>query len=107
MKKKLIIIISLVAIIAIVLGVFLSIKNKNLEKNSIKIIDATYSCNQSREKFYEDDNYVYYFPCIKSTSIFVKFPNGNKILVVKALEDNKVTIDELIKAGLEVIKEDK
>lgn len=107
MKKKLIIIISLVAIIAIVLGVFLSIKNKNLEKNSIKIIDATYSCNQSREKFYEDDNYVYYFPCIKSTSIFVKFPNGNKILVVKALEENKVTIDELIKAGLEVIKEDK
>lgn len=107
MKKKLIIIISLVAIIAIVLGVFLSVKNKNLEKNSIKIIDATYSCNQSREKFYEDDNYVYYFPCIKSTSIFVKFPNGNKILVVKALEENKVTIDELIKAGLEVIKEDK
>lgn len=107
MKKKLIIIISLVAIIAIVLGVFLSVKNKNLEKNSIKIIDATYSCNQSREKFYEDDNYVYYFPCIKSTSIFIKFPNGNKILVVKALEENKVTIDELIKAGLEVIKEDK
>lgn len=107
MKKKLIIIISLVAIFAIVLGVFLSIKNKNLEKNSIKIIDATYSCNQSREKFYEDDNYVYYFPCVKSTSIFVKFPNGNKILVVKALEENKVTIDELIKAGLEVIKEDK
>lgn len=107
MKKKHIIIVSLVAIIAIVLGVFLSIKNKNLEKNSIKIIDATYSCNQSHEKFYEDDNYVYYFPCIKSTSIFVKFPNGNKILVVKALEENKVTIDELIKAGLEVIKEEK
>lgn len=107
MKKKLIIVISILAIMAIIVGIFLSIKNKNLEKNSIKILNATYSCGNSREKFYEDDNYVYYFPCVQSDSVFVKFPNGNKLLVVKALDDNKVTIDSLINAGLEVYKEKK
>ena len=83
------------------------IKNKKLEEKSIKIIDATYSCNNSYEKFYEDNKHTYYFPCVQSSSTFVKFSNGNKILVTKALEDNKVTIDELIKAGLKVIIKDK
>lgn len=109
MKKKNYTIVGLIVItiIAVIVGILLAIKNNNLAKNQIQIIDATYSCNNSREKFYEDDNYVYYFPCFKSTSVFVKFPNGNKLLVTKALDDKKVTIDELIKAGLEVYKEEK
>lgn len=106
-KKIILIVLSVLAIIAIVLGIILSIKNKELEKNKIEIIDATYSCSQSREKFYEDDNYIYYFPCHQSSSVFVKFPNGTKILVTKALEDEKVTIEELTKAGLNYYKEDK
>lgn len=107
MRKKCIVILSVLTIITIIVGIGLAIKNKNLEKNKIEIIDATYSCAQSLEKFYEDDNYVYYFPCMQSTSVFVKFPNGNKLLVTKALEDNKVTIDELIKAGLKVYSKEK
>ena len=47
------------------------------------------------------------FPCIQSKSIYVKFENGNKMLVVDALEENKVTIKELINAGLKVYKKEK
>ena len=64
-------------------------------------------CAESIEKFYEDDKYTYSFPCIKSSSVFVKFPDGKKVLVVKALEEELVTIDELINAGLEVYKVEK
>ena len=108
MKRKTIIAVLIsLAVIAIVIGIFLAFKNKELRDNKIQIIDASYMCAQAIEKFYEDDQYTYSFPCIKSSSVFVKFPNGNKMLVIKALEENKVTIKELIDAGLEVIKKEK
>ena len=42
-----------------------------------------------------------------ANSVYVKFENGNKMLVVDALEANKATIDELIDAGLKVYKKEK
>lgn len=107
MKKRIIIILCIISIIAIIIGLLLSNKIEITKKNQIEIIDATYSCNQIKEKFYEDDTYIYYYPCQKSSSVFVKFSNNNKLLVTDALKEEKVTINELIKAGLEVIKEKK
>lgn len=106
-KKTTIAILIALAVIALVIGIFLAFKNKELRDNQIKIIDASYMCSETLEKFYEDDNYTYSFPCIKSSSVFVKFPNGNKMLVIKALEEEKVTMKELMDAGLEVIKKEK
>lgn len=107
MKKKTIIIIALLGVIIFIIALLLLNKNNVIKQSKLKIIDATYSCTQSAEKFYEDDKYIYSFPCVKSTSIFVKFENGNKMLVVDALEQEKVTIDELLDAGLEVYKKEK
>ena len=105
MKRKTIIAVLIsLAVIALVIGIFLAFKNKELRDNKIEIINASYMCAQVIEKFYEDDNYTYSFPCAMSGSVFVKFPNGNKMLVVKALEEKKVTIDELIDAGLKIYK---
>ena len=80
MKKKYIIII--LGVLIFICGLIILIKKENLQnkKNSLQIIDATYSCQSVKEKFYEDDNYVYYFPCVKSKSIYVKFENGNKMV---------------------------
>jgi len=64
-------------------------------------------CDQALEKFYEDDKYTYSFPCVQSSSTYVKFENGNKMLITDALEAKKVTIDELIDAGLKVYKQEK
>ncbi len=106
-KNKLIIIIIVLTLIVLTLAILLSRKNKELSEKQIKIINASYQCNNVKEIFYEDDNYVYSFPCVQSNATYVKFPNGNKMLVIKALEDEKVTIDELIKAGLKINKEEK
>ena len=91
MKNKVLIIsLSILTVIAIIFGVILLNKNNILAKEKIQIIDATITCPQSLEKFYEDNNYTYSFTCIKSSSVFVKFPNGNKMLVTDALNEGKV-----------------
>lgn len=108
MKKKSIIIISILGIIIFIIAIILLTTNKVIQnKNKLEIIDATYKCAQELEEFYEDDKYIYSFPCIQSKSVYVKFENGNKMLVVDALEENKVTIKELINAGLKVYKKEK
>ena len=108
MKKKPIIILSALAVIIMIIAVILLATNKIIEsKNKLEIIDATFKCAQSLEQFYEDEKYIYSFPCVQSSSIYVKFENGNKMLVIDALDANKVTIDELIEAGLEVRKQNK
>lgn len=105
MKKKLIIGLSILSIIIIILGVFLAKKNKSIINKSIEIIDATYICDNQPEHFFEDDTYIYYFPCTKSNTLYIKYPNGNKYLLTKALEEEKVTLKQLIDSGLDVIKE--
>ena len=108
MKKKPIVIIIIASLVILIIAIILLCKNEIIkEKQKLQIIDATYSCDQSSEKFYEDDKYIYSFPCIQSKSTYVKFENGNKMLVVDALEAKKVTIDELIDAGLKVYKKEK
>ena len=106
-KNKITIIFIGLGLLIVILGIVLIFKNKELRDNKIQIIDASYMCGDTRERFYEDDKYSYSFPCIKSNSVFVKFPDGKKMLVVKAIEEELVTIDELIKNGLEVIKTEK
>jgi len=108
MKKKFVIVLFLFGIIIFVIGISILFNSNNMSsKTNIEIIDATYMCNNSIEDFYEDDKYVYSFPCVKSSSVYVKFENGNKMLVVDALEEKKVTINELVAAGLDVYKKEK
>ena len=108
MKKTYLIVVFIVlGILATALGILLMDANSVFSKDRIEIIDATYSCGNTAEKFYEDDNYTYYFPCQKSSSIYVKYANGNKELVTSALENNKVTIKQLEDAGMKFFKYEK
>ena len=107
MRKKMVIILLILGIVIMLIGFIFLHKKNVLSSHSIKIIDATYNCANSLEKFYEDNKYIYYFPCKKSNSVYVKFSNGNKMLVTDALFQDKVTISELISAGLLVKKQKK
>ena len=69
------------------------------------IVDETTECAEALEEIYRDDEYIYYLPCIKSSTIFLKYNNGEKTNIKKALDGEKVTIDKLIKEGLNVYKE--
>ena len=105
-KDKLIILLGVLTLVIVIVAILLFRAN-NTMRNKVKIIDASYMCQENLEKFYEDDKYIYSFPCVKSSMVFVELADGRKMLVVKALEDGLVTIDELINAGLDVVKTEK
>jgi hypothetical protein len=85
---------------------------KEINKNmySLQIIDNTEVCAEALEEFFEDEEYVYYFSCMKSNNVYAKI-NGKKYLVKDLLNNNpteyNVTIDILEEFGLEFIKEEK
>ncbi len=70
------------------------------------IVDETEICAEALELFYEDDHYKYYFPCMKSSTTFIK-KDGKKITIKEALEKEVITIDSLLKTGLSFIREEK
>ena len=106
-KQKIMVPLIIISVIMIIIGIFLAIRTDKISKNNIEILDATYKCNGQAEDFYQDEKYIYSFPCHKSDSIFVKFNDGSKILLIKALEEKKVTIKKLEKAGLEMKRREK
>lgn len=76
-------------------------------KKSIKLVDKSNGiCAQAIEYFYEDDNYRYYFTCIMSNSIYVII-NKQEYLLVEALNNKIVTIEELEQNGYTFKKESK
>ena len=65
-------------------------------------------CAQAIDYFYEDDNYKYYFTCIKSNSIYIKVENSNVEYSLKdALTEGIVNIRQLELNGLKFFKESK
>lgn len=90
--------------------------NKNLDdytskyNYAIEIIDDTEICAQALEPFYEDELFIYSFPCIKSDHVYALI-EGKKYLVKDLLNHNPteyvVTIERLQNAGLNFITEEK
>lgn len=84
-------------------------KIDNIEQSKIILIKDTSnnsSCADAIEYYYEDANYKYYFTCIKSHSVFV-YVNGIKYNIKDALNNNVVTMDELVNAGFSPLKDSK
>lgn len=80
--------------------------NQNTNSNSnIKIEDRQKgNCAQAIEYYYQDNAYKYYFTCIKSNSIFV-IKDGKEYTIKYALNNNIVTMQELIDNGFHPLKE--
>ena len=76
-----------------------------------KIIDKTkeenITCNTALEQFYEDKEYIYYFPCIKSKNVIVIYSNGYQETVATSLEYGDITIEDLERNNIEFIKHKK
>ena len=58
-------------------------------------------------KFYEDENYEYYYPHQKTKVVQVYFKDGSWMTVEQALKENKITLDLLDKYEVEYIKKSK
>jgi len=61
--------------------------------------------DQALEQIYEDQFHRYYLSSIRSHFITVAFADGQRISLGDAISQGMVTMDELIAAGLNVIKE--
>ena len=84
--------------------------NPNLKVK--KIIDETdniedFFCAQALEPFYSDDNYTYYFGCIKSSYVKVIYEDDTEDSIQDALENGRITIKDLDKYNIGYGKEAK
>lgn len=64
-------------------------------------------CDSMLEKIYEDDEYIYYFSCIKSEYVDVVYSNGRKENIKDALKLGHIDIQVLSKFDIDYIKEEK
>lgn len=119
MKKKILIIVSIIVVLALaVVGAYLIDKNRMANNKPVifstwgyqysppevlgeivKITDRTVTenlpCDTAFEKFYEDAENEYYFNCIKSDYIIVEYANGYKENIKAALESGNATLADL------------
>ena len=58
-------------------------------------------------KFYEDENYEYYYPSQKTEVVKVFFKNGEFITAEQALKEGKITIELLDNYEVDYIKKSK
>lgn len=80
-------------------GKVIEIKDKTKE-----ITD--FACAEALEEFYRDDEYVYYFYCMKSKYIVVIYESGYEEKVSDALKNNTITIKDLDDNNINYIKYD-
>lgn len=90
---------------------YCSIPNES-SSSVLEIIDTTkdmknFVCAEALEQFYEDDKYQYYYSCIKSKYIIVKYDNGYEETVSDALKRGTIKIEDLDAYSISYIKYDK
>ena len=77
--------------------------------NVVNIVDYTknmedFACAEALESFYEDDNYTYYWNCIKNQYMVVIYESGYEETISDALKYGTITIDDLDTYNINYIK---
>lgn len=90
------------------------ILEKKEETDEPKVTDHTmmvdserYKVEEGEYKFFDDENYEYYYPTQKSKLVQVWFKNGDIMTAEEALKQGKITMELLDKYGVEHIKREK
>lgn len=78
----------------------------------IDIVDTTkdieeFVCPEALEEFFEDKNYKYYYSCMKSEYIIVKYESGFEETVTNALKNGSINVSDLDTYGIKYIKMEK
>ena len=76
------------------------------------LIDKTkeikdFACDEALEEFYEDDNYTYYWSCLKNKYMVVKYNDGTEETISQALLKGYIDIQILDKFEIDYIKYEK
>jgi len=68
----------------------------NNDPNYFTIVDETEMCATALELVYADDDYKYYFECIKSDTVFIVFEDGTRMSISVAKSISYVNWLELV-----------
>lgn len=77
----------------------------------VEIVDTTkdikdFVCAEALEEFYSDDNYSYYWSCIKDKYMIVRYESGFEETISSALKNGTIDISDLDRYGISYIKDD-
>lgn len=80
--------------------------------NIVDIVDTTktiknFNCAEALEQFYEDEENKYFYSCIKSKYIIVKYESGYQETVENALKNGTINISDLDLYNISYIVEKK
>ena len=91
-----------------------NIIEKKEETDLPKIVDftlfqdaVTYDIEEKEYKFFEDENYEYYYDKQKTRYVMAYFKNGDMLTVEQALKNDRITISLLDEYGVKYIKKKK
>ena len=84
----------------------------NYRGGEYTLVDETkrkkdFACAEALESFYEDENYIYYWSCIKNEYMIVEYDDGSKELISDALKNKHIDIQILDKFDISYIKYEK
>lgn len=77
----------------------------------VEIVDTTkdikdFACAEALEEFYSDDNYAYYWSCIKDKYMIVRYESGFEETISSALKNGTIDFSDLDRYGISYIKDD-
>lgn len=89
-----------------------NVLKKIIEKNTdyifYTIYDYSENCDTALDLIYEDNEYQYYFDCIKNDQVFIEFKTKElKVTLKEALNKNYIDIDEIMNTYPELLKKRK
>lgn len=67
----------------------------------------TFSCAEALDKFYEDENYQYFYNCLKSKYIIVIYEDNSEETVKEALKKEHIKISDLDTYKIDYLKYEK
>ena len=84
----------------------------NYKDGEYILVDETkkqkdFVCAEALETFYEDENYTYYWNCIKNEYMITQYDDGTKELISEALRKKHINIQILDKFDISYIKYEK
>ena len=69
--------------------------------------DENFVCDTALQNFFEDENYVYYWDCVKDEYMIVRYENGKEMTISESLKNHQFGIEKLDEAGIQYIKNEK
>ena len=88
-------------------GIDISYHQGNIDFNILKGNIDFAMVRTSYVNFYEDQKYIYYYECLKSKYIIVKYIDGSEETVKEALKKEHITIKDLDEYKIDYIKYEK